>query len=150
MNDKPACSLGGSDLRTSNGAQSHPGQRPIILVIDSDFRRRGDLSKMIAGRGYAVLTAKSGEEALAQVAKGGVVLVISSLVMPRMDGLELLRLMRERQPFIPVVVIASGDKAIDQVYLRGADVLGAARTFTWPLLAPAFLDSIETLLEQLS
>jgi two-component system response regulator GlrR len=148
MNDNHAYSLSGPDA--GSGAAARPGQRPVVLVIDGDFRRRGDMSKMIAGHGYTVLTAKTGEEALALVARGGVVLVVSSLVMPRMDGLELLRVMRERQPFVPVVVIASGDKAIDQVYLRGADVLGAARTFTWPLLPPAFLDSIDSLIEQAS
>jgi len=150
MNDNHAYLLAGPGSYSSNGPVSRPGQHPVVLVIDTDFRRRSDMSKLIASRGYTVLAAKSGEEALTLVARGGVVLVVSSLVMPRMDGLELLRVMRERQPFIPVVVIASGDKAIDQVYLRGADVLGAARTFTWPLLAPAFLDSIDSLLEQAS
>jgi len=71
-----------------------------------------------------------------------VVLIVSSVVMPRMDGLEFLRVMREREPMIPVIVIASGDNAIDQVYLRGADLLGAARSFTWPLMESAFVDCV--------
>jgi CheY-like chemotaxis protein len=106
------------------------------------------LSKLLAGRGFTVLAARDGEEALALVARGGVVLVVSSVVMPRMDGLELLRIMRERQPMIPVIVIASGDRAIDQVYLRGADLLGAAHSFAWPMEEAVFLDCVETLLEQ--
>jgi CheY-like chemotaxis protein len=130
MNDNPVHALMASDTEAGSGAPARSGHRPTILVIDTEFRRRTDLSKLLAGRGFTVLTARNGEEAMALVAKGGVVLVVSSVVMPRMDGLELLRVMRERQPFIPVVVIASGDNAIDQVYLRGADLLGAARSFS--------------------
>lgn len=132
------------------GVLPRSGRRPAILVIDTDSRRRSELSKMLAGKGFTVVTAGNGEEALTLVGKGGVVLVVSSVVMPRMDGLEFLRAMRESQPLIPVVVIASGDKAIDQVYLRGADLLGAARSFCWPLMESAFLDCVETLLEQAS
>ena len=132
------------------GLVPEPEADPAILVIDTDFRRRDGLAKLLAGKGLAVLTARNGEEALALIGKGDVRLAISSVVMPRMDGLELLRAMRDRHPFIPVIVIASGDKAIDQVYLRGADLLGAARSFTWPLAEGAFLECIESLLEQAS
>lgn len=147
MNDKPAHLRMMSGPDASEGAVTRSGRRPAILVIDTDFRRRGDLAKLLAARGFTVLTAGNGEEALALVSKGGVVLVVSSVVMPRMDGLELLRVMREREPMIPVIVIATGDNAIDQVYLRGADLLGAARSFTWPLLESAFVDCVETLVD---
>ncbi len=150
MTDKRAYSLMPVGSLTGRDADPRPGQRPVVLVIDSEMCRREDLSRLLGSRGYTVLTARNGEDALALVARGGVVLVISSLVMPRMDGLELLRVMRERQPLIPVIAIASGDKAIDQVYLRGADVLGAARTFSWPMPEAAFLESVEALLDQVS
>ena len=146
MNEKPVAPLT-AEPDAEHGVVPRSGRRPTVLVIDTHFRRRSDLSKLLAGKGFTVLVASNGEEALAQVAKGGVVLVVSSVVMPRMDGLEFLRIMREQQPLIPVIVIASGDKAIDQVYLRGADLLGAARCFSWPLAESAFLDGVETLLD---
>jgi DNA-binding NtrC family response regulator len=146
MNDKPVHFLMAAGPDADGGAPCS-GQHPTVLVIDTEFRRRSELSKLLAARGFTVLTACNGEEALAPVVRGGVVLVISSVVMPRMDGLELLRIMRERQPMIPVIVIASGDNAIDEVYLRGADLLGAAKSFSWPLLDSALLDCVETLLD---
>ena len=148
MNDNPAILRCAAGPEAGGSVATRSGRRPAILVIDTDFRRRSDLSKLLASRGFTVLNAGNGEEALALVSRGGVVLVVSSVVMPRMDGLELLRVMREREPMIPVVVIASGDNAIDQVYLRGAELLGAAHCFSWPFTDVAFLDCIETLLEQ--
>jgi CheY-like chemotaxis protein len=150
LDEKTPYSLVMAAPGTDGGAPPRSGRRPAILVVDADSRRRAALSKLIAGKGLTAVLASNGEEALALVAGGGVVLVVCSMVMPRMDGLEFLRMMRERQPLIPVVVVASGDRAIDQVYLRGADLLGAARSFSWPLAESAFLDCVESLLEQAS
>ena len=143
--DKSLASLGSAPV--GDAVLRRLDRRPTILVIDSDLRRRGELSWMIAGRGFAVTTARGGEEALVRIAKGGVALAVSSVEMPGMDGLELLRIMGERRPAIPLIAIATGDRAIDQVYLRSAELLGAVRSFTWPLLESAFMDSIGSLLQ---
>ena len=84
----------------------------MILVVDDDPDIRLALEMLLGYEGYAVWTAKDGEEALARVeseaGKGkrpGVVL--TDLKMPRMDGLELLERLRSR-PDAPPVVLISG------------------------------------------
>ncbi len=139
------CVFAAADHDIERRAPAVPGARTVVLVVDADFSRREALAGLIARRGFGVLLARNGEDALARVGRGGAMLVVSSVEMPRMDGLEFLRVMRERQPCIPVVMVASGDGAIDQVYLRGADLLGAARSFTWPLLEDAFLNCLDAL-----
>lgn len=117
-----------------------------ILIVDSDPGHRALVSLMLSD--YEVALASSGEEALARIEAGGIDLVVSALLMPGMDGLELLRALRDVQPGLPVIAVVPGMSEIDGVYLRGATALGAARTYTQPLTPSVFLDSVRELLDR--
>jgi DNA-binding NtrC family response regulator len=78
-----------------------------ILVVD-DERNTCDALEMILRRdGHSVLTAPSGNEALALLEEHEVDLILSDMKMPQMDGLELLRHIKSRYPGL-VVVMMSG------------------------------------------
>ncbi|WP_454917190.1 ATP-binding protein [Xanthobacter sediminis] len=83
------------------------GQGRILLVEDEDAVR-AFASRALSARGYEVLTAASGVEALELLARGGqeVDLVISDVVMPEMDGPSLLRELRARDPAMKVIFIS--------------------------------------------
>jgi DNA-binding NtrC family response regulator len=59
------------------------------------------------------------------------ILVITAIEMPRIDGLELVRTIRQRLPEMPVIAVSDG-RTISQVYLRGAVALGAAASHALP------------------
>ncbi|MFZ3209702.1 MAG: response regulator [Geobacteraceae bacterium] len=74
-----------------------------ILIVDDEAIIR-DLCKK-ALKGYRVLEAGDGEEALQLFEKGGVDVILTDVMMPRMDGIELLKRIKEKDPTLVVVVM---------------------------------------------
>ncbi len=74
-----------------------------ILVVDDEAVIR-DLC-MRALKGYHLLEAGSGEAALALFDKGGIDVILTDVMMPGMDGIELLKRIKEKEPTIVVIVM---------------------------------------------
>ena len=81
---------------------------PRVLVVDDEPQIRRFLETGLAGRGYAVQTAATGQEALDQIVTRPPDLVILDLAMPGMDGLEVLRRVREWS-HVPIIVLSVRD-----------------------------------------
>ena len=77
------------------------------LVVDDEPRLRRVLVRLLEGEGFACAEAGSGVEALQELAKGAVPLVISDLRMPEMDGVTLLREIVTRWPETAVIVVTA-------------------------------------------
>ena len=77
-----------------------------ILVVDDDEGVRDAIKLTLEYEGYTCLFARSGQEGLDRVAADGPDLVLLDVKMPGMDGLEVLRRMRERGDSAPVIVIS--------------------------------------------
>jgi response regulator RpfG family c-di-GMP phosphodiesterase len=80
---------------------------PHCLVVDDEPRLRQVLMHLMRSDGFACYEAGNGEEALAQLQRHPITLVMSDLRMPKMDGLELLRQVRARWPDVAVVMITA-------------------------------------------
>jgi two-component system, OmpR family, response regulator CpxR len=89
--------------------------KKTILCVDDNEQALSVRKFMLETRGYRVFTAKSGEEALVAFRKGTIDLVLSDLIMPQMDGNELIGRLKEFAPEIPMILISgtvkSGDRA---------------------------------------
>lgn len=84
-----------------------------LLVVDDEISIREVTSAMLAELGYEVLTAEDGQQALELLPLFRPDLVITDLRMPRLSGFELLEIMRERFPGLPVIAVSgefSGDE----------------------------------------
>lgn len=94
-----------------------------ILVVDDEEIMRNLLEKLLTLEGYNILTAVDGQDALEVIAKEKVDLVVSDMKMPRMDGFELLKNLRNNYPDIGVVIMTGyGDTyTIKDALLLGAD-----------------------------
>ncbi len=123
-----------------------PAAAATVLVADSDLATRALVAAMLEVQGYCVVLADDGAEALERIRQGGIDLLISAMVMTGMDGLELLRALRDAAIAVPSIAIAPGGRDIDDIYLRGAGLLGVARTYRHPLRSTAFLQDIQDLL----
>jgi two-component system nitrogen regulation response regulator NtrX len=66
-----------------------------ILVVDDDQEDREALAKNLVSLQYAVETAKDGQEALSKYRKGDYEVILADMFMPNVDGIELLRRIRE-------------------------------------------------------
>jgi len=94
------------------------------LVVEDDPNVRAILTQFLEGRGLAVQSAEHGLEALDLLATCPVDLVLSDVQMPKMTGLELLRVVRERDPDIQLVLItghSSVRDAVEAIKLGAAD-----------------------------
>ena len=78
-----------------------------ILIVDDEQSMRELLSIMLRKEGYAVVTAENGEKALAAIQTDIFDLVITDLKMPNMDGLSLLRAIKESSPDIIVIMMTA-------------------------------------------
>lgn len=80
--------------------------RARLLLVDDEPAIREVTSALLAWEGYDVSTAEDGVEAMGQLVEPLPDLVISDLRMPRMSGFELLTLVRERFPHVPVIAMS--------------------------------------------
>ena len=83
-----------------------------ILVVDDDEASRKGLASLVSGWGHSVDEAADGEEALAKARAALPSVVITDLVMPKLDGLALLRALQDELPFATVILV-SGQGSID-------------------------------------
>ena len=84
-----------------------PTSRATVLVVDDERNYCIILSELLADEGYEVYTAESGAKALELAAEVDLDLVITDMRMPGMDGLELLRRLKQSQPELPVIMITA-------------------------------------------
>ena len=101
-----------------------PSDDVTILAGDDLPQNLRLLDAVLSPRGYRVLTAASGEEALAMLPTSGADLVLLDIVMPGMDGYEVCRRIRSSPgfEFLPVVMItASGEQEKIRAIEAGAD-----------------------------
>lgn len=83
----------------------NPTDRDKILVVDDDSAFRIGTVAMLEDNGFEVSTAANGEEAKQRIAGQQFDLVLSDLVMPAFNGIDLLRYIKERHPSTPVIMI---------------------------------------------
>jgi excisionase family DNA binding protein len=108
---------------------SRPGGRtrrgPLVLVVDDDARLREFLRVSLEASGYSVSEATGGEQALAAIADERPALVLLDVVMPGVDGWQLLRRLEERHGSIPVIMFSG---QVDEASAQAA-AEGGARGF---------------------
>ncbi len=74
-----------------------------ILIVDDEAIIRDLCSRAL--KGYDVVQAGDGEEALHIFEKGGIDVILTDVMMPKMDGIELLRRLKEKEPTLVVIVM---------------------------------------------
>ena len=101
---------------------SKPNGSFRILVAEDDPEMRALLTDELSDEGYEVIPAEDGEEAADKIAHEGFDLVITDIRMPNIGGFELLPIVKEVCPDIPVIVVtAFGDESsFSEAYEKGA------------------------------
>jgi signal transduction histidine kinase/DNA-binding response OmpR family regulator len=99
-----------------------PEITPDVLIVDDDQSTRGMLRRMLVKEGWRVREAVNGAEGLEQLARTVPAVMLLDLIMPEVDGFEVLRAMRQTAAWrdIPVVIVTSKDLSRDELeWLRG-------------------------------
>jgi len=97
-----------------------------ILVIDDEGIVRTSCSRALSPEGYEVASAKNGSEGLKLLEGGKFDIVLTDLKMPDMDGIEILRKVKEKWPETEVIIITgyqTVDTAVKSIKLGAFDYL---------------------------
>jgi CheY-like chemotaxis protein len=109
-----------------------------VLVVDDDPVVGESFNRVLSRKGYAVITAANGDEALEKMQAERYDLVFTDLRMPGMDGLEVAEQVKARQPWTPVVIVTGyGSKPSED----RARALGVSEFLNKPLSPEMIEDS---------
>lgn len=94
-----------------------------ILVVDDDKNTRILMKAVLEGDNYTVLTAENGEDALAVLDSSHVDLVILDVMMPKMDGYEFTKILRQSNNNLPILMVSAKQLPADKHkgFLVGTD-----------------------------
>src|ERR671914_981870 len=87
------------------------GEHNTVLVVDDDTSILDTVSAILSGEGYDVVSAATGQEALAAVARKQPLLILLDMRMPVMDGWAVARSLREQGISVPIVVMTAAESA---------------------------------------
>ena len=93
-----------------------------VLVVDDDPAVRKSIDRVLTGKGYAVITAENGEEALRKLNEEKYDLVYTDIRMPGISGLEVAEQVKARKPWTPVVIITGYGTDAAQARAKAAGV----------------------------
>jgi two-component system response regulator MprA len=116
-----------------------------VLVVDDDKAVRESLRRSLEFNGYAVSLAADGAEALAGIGGIGPDVVVMDVMMPRLDGIETTKSLRQAGNDVPILVLTARDAIGDRV--EGLDA-GADDYLTKPFALQELLARIRALLRR--
>lgn len=117
-----------------------------ILVVDDDSDVRELVCWMLEQDGYAAIPAEGGREALEHLAAHAPDLVITDVVMPGVDGFEVLLQLRLLAPKTGVLVMSGGGRLAPDLYLETARRMGAKAVLSKPFTRAEMLDAVHQVL----
>ncbi|MBK8214518.1 MAG: sigma-54-dependent Fis family transcriptional regulator [Myxococcales bacterium] len=120
-------------------------EKAYVLLVDDDVTAREALAKFLEQNGYVVDQADDGVAALERLVERPADVVVTDLMMPRMDGMALLTSIREQYPHLPVVMATSSEELGTAITAMRA---GAEDYLTKPVDLDALEVAVERALER--
>jgi len=123
-----------------------PETQNQILLVEDDEAFADMLQTTLIQAGYAIVHARNGKEALRLYDAHLPILVLTDLIMPEIEGIELIIELRRRHPGVKIVAMSGGGRSSPHAYLPMAQLLGAARTLPKPFSNKELFAAIQDLL----
>jgi CheY-like chemotaxis protein len=116
-----------------------------ILVVDDDEALRTSVSRMLRGIGHVVREAVDGADALRSVRIAPPDLIITDIMMPDSDGIELIGAVKTIHPAVRIIAISGRAAFGDLDLLNLAGMIGADVTLTKPMSPDELLEAVARL-----
>jgi YesN/AraC family two-component response regulator len=114
-----------------------------ILVVDDNLMIRKIIRNIFRNENYKIEEAENGLEGLDMIRKNSYDLVITDILMPKMEGLELIMHIKRDFPKIKIIAISGGKP----YYLYMAKKLGTEKVFTKPLNLFELLNAVKKIIQ---
>ena len=114
-----------------------------ILIIDDERQIRVILKKMLGDKEFDITTASDGNEGMTLFNEKPFDLVITDLIMPQKEGIEVINELRTDYPDVPIIAISGGGQNAPGHYLEVAKILGANAIFEKPIERKKILNAVK-------
>ena len=114
-----------------------------ILLIDDDNAMRSVMRRALEHAGHTVHEASDGLTGLQRISDGGLDLVVTDIIMPEFDGIELIFNLRKTHPDLRVIAISSGGQLPPEGYLKIAQRGGARMILSKPFELRDLIAAVE-------
>ena len=98
-----------------------------VLVVDDDPVVGKSFGRVLSARGYAVITAENGQDALTKLSREDYDVVFTDIRMPGMNGLEVAERVKASRPWLPVVIVTGYGTEAHEARAEAAGVCGFLR-----------------------
>ncbi len=117
-----------------------------ILVIDDDSAVLKYISEILKHDGFNVFATDNGRKAFEQLAQSrDVTVVITDLIMPEQEGIEIIKKIKSEYPYIKIVAISGGGRVSSESYLQLAISFGVDATLKKPFGRKDLLNTLQNL-----
>ena len=116
-----------------------------VLLVEDDELVRYALTELLEEAGHQVFVRENGRKLIEFIESNPVDIVITDIVMPEVDGIEVITIMRKTFPELPVIAFSGGGRISGDDYLQMAEVIGAKRTIAKPVKPEVLLDAVAEL-----
>jgi DNA-binding response OmpR family regulator len=106
---------GKSGNTEENGSLTTSERKPTLLVVEDDENISTAISEYFSRAGYNVRTAEDGLAGVQAALQDHPDAIILDLMLPKMDGLAVCRELREKAPYIPILMLTAKDDVVDKV-----------------------------------
>ena len=120
----------------------------LVLIVDDDPQMLRLLTDVVQLDNHDVLLAQDGEMALKYFAHQTPDLIITDILMPNKEGLELISEIREKFPKLKIIAYSGGGSTDPQSYLEFASGMGADKVFSKPMPLALLRQEIRDLLAE--
>ena len=114
-----------------------------ILLVDDDDLSRGAVHRMLERAGYSVHSTAQGSQAIVRYKTDPSDLVITDLIMPETDGLEIIQELRRIDPAVKILAISGGGRVDAEEYLSVARKFGAIEVLPKPFTGQELKQAVE-------
>lgn len=135
-----------TQIHPHDSVAGHSGAVQNILVIDDDKLMCLALGKILVSAGYNVVQASDGEEGLKLYRTQHFDLVITDLIMPDKEGIQIIRELRKENSQIRIIAMSAGGRGGATDYLKWARLMGAKQCLSKPIRREDLLAAVQAVL----
>ena len=118
-----------------------------VLILDDDAQIIKMTSLILQKSGYQVEAANNGVGALKTLEKGNIDVLLTDILMPEMDGIEVINACRKLEVPIKIIAMSGGRRKISAEFnLKSAEMLGAKAVLAKPFSKEQLLSTVENVM----